>query len=171
MTGKGHTLVGLISTLGLYQFTKNEVSSELIYHAIGTVAFILGATAPDWMEFRKSSGGTLITHRTWTHWLLPWIAIFLITGSQEPINLISYDFLNEYNIGLSEKLNFALFCFSLGGLLHLSVDIPNPMGIPILTPFHRFSLKLWKSGKYETAICFVFLGINLIYCDYIKLNI
>ena len=39
--------------------------------------------------------------------------------------------------------------FGIGGLLHLLVDLPNPMGIPILTPTRRFSLKLWKSGKFE----------------------
>ena len=174
MTGKGHTLVGIVSTIGLYHFTKNEVSNDLILISIGIITFILGSTAPDWMEIRKSNGGTVINHRTWTHWILPWITLFAISGSHSSIGLIdsnTFDFIN-LNISniIDKNINFAIFCFSLGGLVHLITDLPNPMGIPVPTPYHRFSLKLWKSGKFEPAICFVFLGMNLIYADIVSLN-
>lgn len=37
----------------------------------------------------------------------------------------------------------------VGGISHLLVDLPNPSGIPVLTPFHRMSLNCWESGDRE----------------------
>ena len=77
-------------------------------------------------------------------------------------------------LGISDTvlwyIRSVLIGFSLGGLLHLLTDIPNPMGIPILTPTRRFSFKLWKSGKYEVAITFVLLLISLYYVGIIEFN-
>jgi hypothetical protein len=39
--------------------------------------------------------------------------------------------------------------FAVGGLAHLAMDIPNPTGVPLLHPWKRTSLHLWKSGRHE----------------------
>jgi len=74
------------------------------------------------------------------------------------------------NIVINYLLSF-LLGFSFGGLLHLLTDLPNPMGIPIIAPNVRFSLKLWKSGRYEPAITFFFLLLVLIYVGVLKIHI
>jgi membrane-bound metal-dependent hydrolase YbcI (DUF457 family) len=178
MTGKGHTLVGLISSVGLYHFITTSTNGDTYVAILAGLAFIFGSTAPDWLELRSPKGGTFIKHRTWTHWLLPWMFLFSFSISQSGLHIDFtsqseyFDYIKDYiNIDLNQYASSILLGFSLGGILHLLVDLPNPMGIPILTPFHRFSLKLWKSGKFEPAICFVALIVNLVYANFIVLNI
>lgn len=163
MTGKGHTWVSLAFAITTYKMgTQLGLLPWLV--SIGTV---LGGTAPDWMEIRKPNGGTVIRHRTVTHWLPIWLALFFLTlgivqKNPTVMDLIHFDipvFVTSFFLG-----------FSIGGLLHLLVDIPNPMGIPILTPYRRFSLKLWKSGKFEIPIVTVFFLFSLYYIDIITIN-
>lgn len=164
MTGKGHTFVGLVTSIAVYKFSKDLGLTGYI----AAILSIIGSTAPDWMEIRVKSGEgcrTLIKHRTITHWLPIWIGLFIF----------SYFYITkEYNFNfyINEYIIEALLGFSIGGLLHLLTDLPNPQGIPILTPFssNRFSLKLWKSGKYELLITNFFLILSLIYIDILKIN-
>jgi membrane-bound metal-dependent hydrolase YbcI (DUF457 family) len=61
-----------------------------------------------------------------------------------------------------------LLGFSVGGLLHLAVDIPNPMGIPLWVPWKRVSLGLWRCGEYEVLLVILswMLGIFAIAIAY-----
>lgn len=163
MTGKGHYIVGAIIALATFKIADDM-------NAIGVVAAIftlLGCNAPDWLEIRKS-GNTLIPHRTITHWLLIWLILLFYSLIQFNPDLIL--FVEKYNesiyASLTGELNIfvssALLGFSIGGLLHLLVDLPNPMGIPILTPVHRNSLNLWKSGEMEPLI-YVLAAIFVFY--------
>lgn len=164
MTGKGHTWVSLAFSIATYKIALQLGAVPLLV----SVATVLGGTAPDWMEIRKSNGATMIKHRTITHWLPLWLLLFffcfgVITKNESLYSL--YDFkINEYFLSF-------LLGFSIGGLLHLLVDIPNPMGIPILTPNRRFSLKLWKSGKFEVPIVTAFFIFSLYYIDVLSLHI
>lgn len=164
MTGKGHTWVSLAFSIATYKIGMQLGATPLLV----SVATIVGGTAPDWMEIRKKAGGTVIKHRTITHWLPLWLILFFFT-----YGLITKNetLLNFYNFNINEYILSFLFGFSIGGLLHLLVDIPNPMGIPILTPTRRFSLKLWKSGKFEIPIVTVFFIFSLYYIGVLSLNI
>lgn len=176
MTGKGHTYVGIVSTIGMFHFCREELSQSLILSILGAIFLVIGSTAPDYLEIRKSNGGTVIKHRTITHWLPIWLSLFFFSFAflkPELFGFIDVEYLkNEYlnNSVLWDYLFISIFGFACGGLLHLLTDLPNPMGIPILFPSLRFSLKLWKSGKYETQITIVFLILNLIYVDLISIN-
>jgi hypothetical protein len=97
------------------------------------VAGIVGGTAPDWLEVAWWSPRRRlwVTHRTWTHWGLAWIA------------LLVYSYL-----ALGHKPYAPLlFGFSAGGIMHLLADWPNPLGVPWIV--RRHSLKLWKSGRCD----------------------
>lgn len=176
MTGKGHTLAGLICMIGAYKFSI-DLTNSATCGVVSSIFMAFGATAPDWMEIRKKSGGTVIVHRTWTHWLPLWILLLMFGCSQisqNPIlgmDTVTKPLFDYLNIGLNHIIASGIIGFSLGGLLHLLVDIPNPMGIPILTPYSRFSLKLWKSGKLEPLICFVLFLANLYYIDVIMFDL
>ncbi len=164
MTGKGHTWVSLAFSIATYKMGQQLGITPILV----SVATIIGGTAPDWMEIRKTNGSTVIKHRTITHWLPIWLALFffsfgLITKNETLTNI--------YNFNIHEYILSFLFGFSIGGLLHLLVDIPNPMGIPILTPYRRFSLKLWKSGKFEVPIVTVFFLFSLYYIGVLNINI
>lgn len=144
MTGKGHALVGVGVGLGLAGFFPAGVPAILAF--AGAVS---GSTAPDWLElpqrasFWGGQGVRLIPHRTLTHWWPLWVAAILST-----VQFLHGAFFAPWLIG-----------FAAGGLSHLLVDLPNPMGIPILTPFakSRRSLRWWRSGQNEFPIVAVFL--------------
>lgn len=164
MTGKGHTWVSLAFSIATYKIGLQLGITPLLV----SVATIVGGTAPDWLEIRKKNGGTVIKHRTITHWLPLWLALFFFTYGLITKNENLYQL---YDFNINEYLLSFLFGFSIGGLLHLLVDIPNPMGIPILTPTRRFSLKLWKSGKFEVPIVTAFFIFSLYYIGVLNLNI
>jgi membrane-bound metal-dependent hydrolase YbcI (DUF457 family) len=112
-------------------------------HVWSALAFLMafsGGTAPDWLEIswwsRGSGRHSWITHRTWTHWGLAWIAA--LVGAY---------------LGMPEYPALALlFGFSAGGIMHLLADFPNPLGVPWILPTHRHSLKWWKSGRCDWFI-------------------
>lgn len=168
MTGKGHTWVGIVCSIAAYKFSKDYNAIPLI----ASIATILGATAPDWLEIRKKNGGTVIKHRTITHYLPIWLVLFFI-----PLGYLTGNSFIEQNLpSVTNNIFTAAFFsfllgFSFGGLTHLLTDLPNPMGIPIIAPNVRFSLKLWKSGKFEPAITFFFLLIVMIYIGVLKIDI
>lgn len=96
---------------------------------LGLIAFgcVWGASAPDWMEI---SGWTfwgkrisLIPHRTVTHWLLGWL---LATA---------WALWSALNDGSLEWCMALGFCLS--ATIHVLMDAPSPMGVPIVNPFRR----------------------------------
>lgn len=180
MTGRGHTLSGLVCIFGAYTFFKYQVELNTIGIILGIIGVIFGATAPDWLEIRRPDGGTVIPHRTITHVVILWVGLFLFSlvniSNQQFLN---YEFLSFLKIASYipqslENISYSIFAFffgfSAGGLLHLLVDFPNPMGIPFFIHNRRFSLKLWKSGKNEPFIIFLLLQLNLIYADVLSIN-
>lgn len=109
------------------------------YHLLAVAAFLMGAlggTAPDWMEVAwwARTHKLWITHRTWTHWGLAWIALLVYTYLQLPHHLWAPP----------------LFGFAAGGIMHLLADWPNPLGVPWI--FRRHSLRWWKSGRHDLIV-------------------
>lgn len=100
---------------------------------IGVAGLFVGArsgcTAPDWLEFG------VIPHRTITHLPLVWLA--LIVASVATINQI-------------EPTNFisgVLIGFTLAALSHWVGDVGTPMGVPLVRPSSRVTLRLWGTGR------------------------
>ena len=154
MTGQGHNWSGVALIPTVYYQTYTLLSNH-IASFIACIVLLSGATAPDWLEIRKKTGGTVITHRTITHWLPLWIGLLLFSNYMMVNSNLD---IMGYSIHLNAYISSAIFGFAVGGLLHLAVDFPNPMGIPIFTPYHRLSLNLWKSGKNE-ALLISIIGI------------
>lgn len=107
-----------------------------------------GGTAPDWLEVAwwrsKKTRGTRrlwITHRTLTHWGIPWVT------------LLWYSYVS---LGLAWWAPVA-FGFAAGGLMHLLTDWPNPMGVPWI--FRRHSLAMWRSGNLEFMVILLSWGL------------
>ncbi|MBC7415574.1 MAG: metal-dependent hydrolase [Herminiimonas sp.] len=112
------------------------------YHAWATLtalAAYAGATAPDWLEqswWSLRSGKRLwITHRTWTHWGVAWIALLVVCHAH----------LGQYALAAPG------FGFAAGGITHLLADWPNPLGVPWLLT-KRYSLGWWKSGRCDALV-------------------
>ncbi len=152
MTGVGHTHTGIGFSMAVFYATYNYLAPESVpLSLVGLLCFIFGSTAPDWLEIRKKTGGTVITHRGITHWVPLWAGLVYLAIKINETQCFGLSFFAE-NVFLLELLYVSLFTFSTGAILHLITDFPNPMGVPFLTPKHRFSLKLWKSGKFEPQL-------------------
>lgn len=107
-----------------------------LWSLLTLVAGTLGGTAPDWLEVAwwTRRRRLWITHRTWTHWGVAWLA------------LLAYSYQ-----ALGQQAWAPLpFGFAAGGVMHLLADWPNPMGVPWLAGRH--SLKLWKSGHCDIFV-------------------
>ena len=109
------------------------------YQVMSMLAFAMGAlggTAPDWLEVAwwAPTRRLWITHRTWTHWGLAWIALLVYTYLQLQHHLWAPP----------------LFGFAAGGIMHLLADWPNPLGVPWI--IRRHSLRWWKSGKHDLIV-------------------
>ena len=144
MTGKGHRLTGLgagffaaalVHTLGFNY--KAELVSALLA--------VLSTNIPDWIEIptykRGIRTGTLIPHRTITHWPPLWLGfIYIAFHYLEPLYAA------------------ALMGVCVGALVHILADAPNPRGIPWLLPNKRITLLggLWRSGEFEKTLVMIF---------------
>jgi membrane-bound metal-dependent hydrolase YbcI (DUF457 family) len=121
------------------------------YQVLAMLALLAGAwggTAPDWLEiawWRSKKHGKRrlwITHRTLTHWGIPWVM------------LLWYSFVSLNSVGWAP----VAFGFAVGGLMHLLTDWPNPMGVPWI--YRRHSLAMWRSGNLE----FVVIVLSWVLC-------
>lgn len=156
MLGTGHHFTGAlmgVAVAGLaWRFGAHIPDYDV---ALIAIAGWYGGVAPDRLEIRRNwrdkkgfHSKTLIPHRTFTHVFLFWATMSLMIGGA----LV-------FKIPIAEKIQeitWILLGFFLGGLTHIVVDWPNPMGIPLIHPQKRHSLKLWRSGEYEVAIIAVF---------------
>lgn len=107
---------------------------------------VLGATAPDWLEWlgRKHLPLARANHRGATHNLLGWLILF--------------------GVGLSlPDWGGALMAFALGGMLHWLGDALTVSGAPLTWwSAHRSTLfggRLRQGGKTERAIA---IGVALV---------
>jgi len=185
LTGKGHKIVGLIVAIGTFKYSLN-LDYNYYVSFIAAVFTFFGSTAPDDLEIRRKvyDGGvcvgtrTVIPHRTITHWVLAWVLFFIFSNSfftlgnsgvigesylLDTIDL-TYDYLGVYY----EYIFAGLVGYSIGGILHLIVDIPNKKPIPIFTLKDKLALHLWKSGKYENLIIAFFVVVVAWYCGIIE---
>jgi membrane-bound metal-dependent hydrolase YbcI (DUF457 family) len=121
------------------------------YQVLAMLALLAGAwggTAPDWLEIawwrskKRGKRRLWITHRTLTHWGIPWVM------------LLWYSFVSLNSVGWAP----VAFGFAAGGLMHLLTDWPNPMGVPWI--YRRHSLAMWRSGNLE----FVVIVISWVLC-------
>ena len=119
-----------------------------------------GGTAPDWLEiahaeysqkYQRWMRQSVIPHRTITHWWPVWAAASAL--------LVIWPFACcQTTFAGCQPLSFAWFLlvtriagtgFVAGAWMHLLMDLPNPTGIPMVTPRarSRFGFGWWKSGN------------------------
>jgi len=106
-------------------------------------------TMPDWIElpFYKNGVrcGSLIAHRTLTHWPPLW---FLLIA---------------WGVHDSTIIGALAIGAAVGSLYHIMGDAPNPMGIPWLLPHRRmrFGKKgWWRSGQHEILMTLFFTALG-----------
>lgn len=153
MTSYGHRLTGVAAGI-----IAGAIAN--FYGGWGLAALVaasIGGTAPDDLEIWRSVKNKgivtgkvpIIKHRTLTHVILIWISLALWSG---------------VNLGGALYWDL-LFGYSMGGLMHLIVDFPNPMGVPVINPYTRYSLNWWKSGQYETLIIILMFLISISFAN------
>lgn len=137
MTGRGHRWTGLGAAFLAAAAARLGGLSEISEVAAALVA-AFSTTMPDWIEipFYKNGvrSGSLIAHRTLTHWPPLWFAA------------IAWGVYDGTIIGA------AAIGAAVGSLYHIFGDAPNPMGIPWFLPHRRvrFGKKgWWRSGQHE----------------------
>lgn len=115
------------------------------------LAGMFGGTAPDWLEraWWRPGHHLWITHRTWTHWGVAWIALLVYSFNALGHNVAAPVF----------------FGFAAGGVMHLFSDWPNPMGVPWI--FRRHSLNLWRSGNCDFIIIGAAWLAAAVICDHV----
>ncbi len=101
-------------------------------------AAVLGATAPDWLEWVLSLGGRPVKHRTVTHVTIYWIfAVILLL------------------ILPKDGFLLHLFGFAVGGLSHVLADACTVSGVPFFPwstrRFHLFGGRL-RTGQPAEVI-------------------
>ncbi|MBU2771599.1 metal-dependent hydrolase [Acidithiobacillus caldus] len=149
----GHQLTGLAAGL---------LTAAACWHLWGSAALvaiptgIIGGTAPDWLEVAHAEYSqtrqkwglvSLIPHRTITHWWPLWV-LALVVACSLPFPFTTFHIFAVL-LNLGRFIQPACIGFAAGGLMHLLMDLTNPTGIPIATPFSRSrkSLHLWRSGN------------------------
>lgn len=154
----GHRLTGIAAgCLAACAFWQSNGALSLVSIPAG----YFGGTAPDWLEIAHAEYSTkyqrwmrksVIPHRTITHWWPVWgaasalLVIWPLQGLHPGMGLHS-------GIGSPAAVwaiaRMAGTGFVAGAWMHLFMDIPNPTGIPILSPRarSRFGFGWWKSGN------------------------
>lgn len=147
MTGKGHRWTSVGAAFLAAAAARLLGLPEIVAAAIATVS----VTMPDWAEipFYKNGlrTGSLIAHRTLTHWPIVWL---LTIG-----------------VGVHEGglVGASLLGMSVGCLVHILGDAPNPMGIPWLLPNQRIRIGKkgwWRSGEHEPFMALTFATIGFV---------
>lgn len=137
MTGAGHRWTGIGAAFFAAAVARLLGLPEVPAAAVAAAS----TTIPDWIEIPCYRGGfrvgSLIPHRTITHWPAIWIALTCWAWHHG-------DFLGGIALGAA-----------VGAITHILGDAPNPMGIPWLLPHKRLRIGkkgLWKSGQHEFLI-------------------
>jgi len=129
-------------------------TTAAIVNPIYAPAAILGATAPDWLEWVFNALGFGVTHRKETHYLVVWVVAF-------GLSLWTLD------------LPFAdmVAAFLWGGVTHILTDALTVQGVPFSPTsrrrFHLFGGRLRTGSVQEYVIAgslsavFVLIGFQL----------
>lgn len=138
MTKMGHrkTGVGLALCGAAVALYSGYSGVEAIVVDIVAMA---ASSLPDSMEMKWWSRGqrySLIPHRTATHWLLPWVSL---------ATWLIWDIHHQQTVPI--YANAILLGVAFGCIGHITMDCLTPMGVPIINPFSRSSLRLIKSGN------------------------
>lgn len=194
MTGHGHTQTGIGLSIAVYYLSYTTLSDvidvrsffqtfehdfliTMFFSFLCAFVAISGATAPDWLEIRKKSGGTVIPHRTITHWVLLWIIALFCGFYFTQFSFVQENMFESFPY-LTTVIGMIIISFSLGGILHLITDFPNKMGIPIFFYNKRYCLSIWKSGKneqflitmtYVSSILYIGLDTEIVKIDLDKM--
>ncbi|MDD3757413.1 MAG: metal-dependent hydrolase [Advenella sp.] len=151
MTGKGHRLTGLGAAFIAAAIAK-IAGLDVFLQTVCALVAAVSTSLPDWIEipyYRKGvRTGSLIKHRTYTHW--PWIWVGLM----------------YWGFSIKEIEGAAMIGAATGALSHILADAPNPMGIPWIHPLQRIRLGKkgwWRSGKNETVLVSLFtvFGVSI----------
>ncbi len=147
MTGRGHRWTSVGAAFMAAAMARLLGLPELVAAAVATFS----VTLPDWAEipyYRNGvRAGSLIAHRTLTHWPILWL-IVAIWGA--------------YEGGL---LGSAMLGVAMGAMTHILGDAPNPMGIPWLWPTQRIRIGRkgwWKSGTHEPFMALAFAALGFV---------
>jgi len=143
MTGRGHRWTGI----GTAFFAAAAARAVGLPEGVVAVVAGLSTTIPDWSEipfYRNGQRvGSLITHRTITHWPWLWVALAV------------------WGVHTGGIIGAMAFGAGIGAFAHILGDAPNPMGIPWLLPHRRVRIGrkgLWRSGQHEFLIVLTFAG-------------
>lgn len=156
-----HISTGALTGLALSAISEADPAAS----AIVVASCCFGSLLPD-IDHCSSAIGRLIKpasfltqllfgHRNMMHSPLPYtIAFFCFI-----INRVS-------DTGEAIPNFLQMIGVMLGVGSHLTLDMFNPMGIPLLWPFHlrRFSLADFKSGGVVDTVLGIILSILAIYC-------
>ncbi|AOV18764.1 hypothetical protein BJI67_16115 (plasmid) [Acidihalobacter aeolianus] len=144
MRGSSHYLIALGSGLGAAAAIASTAGlPDSVALLLGCLA---GARSPDHLE-GELLGMRLIPHRTITHWLPLWL---LLAG---------------FSAWLAVRFSlpgYVVLGYALGGLLHVIADLLTPMGVPILTPVRRHSLRLVRGAGGELMVVGLALAVGLL---------
>jgi inner membrane protein len=154
MTWKSHKLLTLVL---VWAFTHN-----VFYSFIASV----GAIIPDFLEgkgFLYDYEKWMRTHRTYSHWLIPYAIVFLICFlgmGKENFVLMRSDFL--YFPSQERIVLFFMFsALSLGCLLHILEDAVSGK-VPLWHPKKRvFGVRLIRTRSFLEYV-FVFVVVVLV---------
>ncbi len=147
MTKTGHQMTGVGAALAAVGLIGSAYPGQNLF-LIAVLAFF-GSSAPDWLEIPQGWQGrkrlSVIPHRTWTHWWPVWTGATL------------------FGLGVFTAVPHPfVLAFTLGVWLHLLMDIPNPMGLPLWSPWRRVSLHWWKSSEHVAALAVSSWGLGFL---------
>lgn len=138
MTKRGHRKTGVGLALCGASIALAVGYSKTDVLAIALIAVVF-SSFPDNLEIKwwmRGQRHSLIPHRTITHWLTPWVclAAWMIWDA------------NHQHV-VNHYLNVFVFGVASGCVGHILMDLMTPMGVPVLSPFYRSSLRLIHSGN------------------------
>lgn len=147
MTGLGHRLTGPAAAMIAGALAVMAAWEPRLQVAAAGIA-LCTTRLPDTLELRnRFTGRSLISHRTITHWGLGWVAAAAFAMAHDSIPAA------------------ALLGASIGSLVHLLGDAPNPMGVPWIFPWRRVRLGqrgLWRSGQHEVSMVVAFSTVGFL---------
>lgn len=117
-------------------------TSAAIINPLYAPAAILGATAPDWLEWVLNGLGFGVQHRKETHYLILWVSLFILA-----LSVASWLPWGDF-----------LAAFMWGGFTHIITDALTVQGVPFSPTsrrrFHLFGGRLKTGSVQEYVIAF-----------------